>query len=98
MAIAFAPLAFGPSPVIPRWLGWLSIVFFVEQGVETVTVFGTSGFLAPGGTMNIYLGGAIGMAWVIGALVWAVKGAGSPAAWELGLPGRPPATSLEPSG
>lgn len=40
--------------------------------------FGSSGFLAPGGTMNLYLGGAIGMAWVIGVLSWGFRRAGSP--------------------
>jgi hypothetical protein len=56
--------------MVPRWLVWLSVVLFVEQAIETVTVFGESGFIAPGGTMNIYLGGIIGMAWVIGVLYW----------------------------
>ncbi len=79
MAAAFAPLAFGDSRIIPRWLGWLSVLFFVEQAIETVTVFGESGFIAPGGTMNIYLGGVIGMAWVIGVLCWGFQRAGSPA-------------------
>jgi hypothetical protein len=41
-------------------------------------VFGTSGFFAPGGAMNLYLGGIIGMAWVLGVIVWSVKRAGAP--------------------
>jgi hypothetical protein len=77
MAAALVPLAFGASRLIPRWLGWLSVVFFVEQAIETVTVFGESGFIAPGGAMNLYLGGVIGMAWVIGVLCWGVKQARS---------------------
>ncbi len=77
MAAAFVPLAFGAAPTIPRWLGWLSVLFLVEQAVETVTVFGESGFLAPGGAMNLYLGGLIGMAWVIGVISWGFGRAGS---------------------
>ncbi len=80
MAAAVAAVGFGPRPTIPRWLTWLSALFFVEQGIETVTVFGESGFFAPGGAMNLYLGGVIGMAWVIGVLVWGYQrlGAASP--------------------
>jgi hypothetical protein len=70
MAAAIVPLGFGSSRVVPRWLAWLSVVLFVEQAIETITVFGQSGFIAPGGTMNLYLGGVIGMVWVIGVLYW----------------------------
>lgn len=73
MAVPFILLGFGASASIPRWLAWLSVLLFVEQAVETITVFGTTGFLAPGGGMNLYLGGTIGMAWVIGVLVWGYK-------------------------
>lgn len=71
MAAAVAVLGLGASPVIPRWLTWLSAVFFLEQAVETVTVFGHTGFIAPGGTMNVYLGGVIGFAWIAGVVRWA---------------------------
>ena len=56
MAVAFIPLGLGRAPIIPGWLTWLSIAFFVEQAIETITVFGQSGFIAPGGAMNVYLG------------------------------------------
>jgi hypothetical protein len=72
MAAAVAALGFGVSPVIPRWLAWLSVIFFLEQAIETVTVFGQTGFLAPGGAMNVYLGGAIGFLWVAGVVRWAL--------------------------
>ncbi len=71
MAIAFVALGFRASPIIPNWLTWLSILFFLEQAIETITVFGKTGFIAPGGTMNVYLGGAIGFLWVGGVVYWA---------------------------
>jgi len=73
MAAAVAALGFGVIPVIPRWLAWLSAVFCLEQAIETVTVFGRTGFIAPGGTMNVYLGGAIGFLWVAGVVHWALQ-------------------------
>jgi hypothetical protein len=73
MAAAVAALGFGASPIIPRWLTWLSVVFFLEQAIETVTVFGQSGFIAPGGTMNVYLGGLIGFLWIGGVVRWALQ-------------------------
>ena len=72
MAVAVAALGFGVAPIIPRWLTWLSVVFFLEQAVETITVFGHTGFIAPGGTMNVYLGGAIGFLWIAGVVHWAL--------------------------
>jgi hypothetical protein len=73
MAAAVAALGFGESPIIPRWLTWLSAIFLLEQAIETITVFGQTGFIAPGGTMNVYLGGAIGFLWVAGVVRWALQ-------------------------
>lgn len=73
MAAAVTALGFGVSAIIPRWLAWLSAVFFLEQAIETVTVFGQTGFIAPGGTMNVYLGGAIGFVWIAGVVHWALR-------------------------
>ncbi|MEM7226651.1 MAG: hypothetical protein AAF495_27010 [Pseudomonadota bacterium] len=81
MAAAVAALGFTASPIIPRWLTWLSVIFFVEQAIETVTVFGSTGFIAPGGAMNVYLGGAIGFLWVAGVVRWAIQ--------QLDRPGHP---------
>ncbi|MCG6859054.1 MAG: hypothetical protein LJE67_13420 [Salaquimonas sp.] len=72
MAGAFAALGFHKPPVIPPWLVWLSAIFLVEQAIETVTVFGHTGFIAPGGTMNVYLGGILGFLWVGGVVRWAL--------------------------
>ena len=73
MAIAVAALGFGPTRIIPGWLTWLSVIFCLEQAIETITVFGHTGFIAPGGTMNVYLGGLIGFLWVGGVVRWAIK-------------------------
>jgi len=40
---------------IPRWLGVLGFVTFLEQAVETITIFRSSGFTQPGGAMNMQL-------------------------------------------
>jgi len=72
MAVAIAALGLGTAPIVPRWLMWLSIVFFAEQAIETITVFGHTGFIAPGGPMNVYLGGIIGFLWVAGVVRWAM--------------------------
>lgn len=37
---------------LPRWLAALGLVALVEQVVETITVFGHTGFTAPGGPMT----------------------------------------------
>ena len=73
MAAAVGALGFGVSPIIPRWLTWLSAIFFIEQAIETITVFGQTGFIAPGGTMNVYLGGFIGFFWGAGVVRWALQ-------------------------
>jgi len=57
-------LMFGPIALLalqgkaglPKWLGVVTLVAFVEQFVETITIFGRTGFIAPGGPMNLALG------------------------------------------
>jgi apolipoprotein N-acyltransferase len=44
---------------LPRWLGVIGAVAVAEQLVETITIFGRHGFIAPGGPMNIYLGAGL---------------------------------------
>jgi len=73
MAAAVAALGFAATPIVPRWLTWLSVLFGLEQAVETITVFGQTGFLAPGGAMNVYLGGVLGFLWVAGVVRWALQ-------------------------
>lgn len=41
---------------LPAWLGYVGIAVIAEQLIETITIFGTTGFTAPGGAMNMQLG------------------------------------------
>lgn len=61
-AVAHAALRSG---VLPRWLGWLSAVFVVEQVAEMATIYGTAGFTAPGGAWNNVVGASLLMIWVL---------------------------------
>jgi len=56
---------------LPRWIGLLGAVAFVEQAVETITIFGSSGFTEPGGAMNLELGAGLVWAWLVGFAIWA---------------------------
>ncbi len=44
---------------IPRWLGALGLIAFGEQAIETLTIFGSTGFTQPGGAMNMQLGAGL---------------------------------------
>lgn len=68
---AVTVLGFGERPAIPGWLMILGVVTFLEQAIETITVFGTHGFIAPGGAMNVHLGAGLTFIWLIGLVVWA---------------------------
>jgi len=57
---------------LPRWLAYVSAVFALEQAIETITIFGKSGFIAPGGDMNFQLGAGLFFVWLI-ALGFAVS-------------------------
>ena len=70
---AVTVLGLRAEPLIPRWLTVLGAVVFVEQAVETITVFGTDGFTAPGGDMNVVLGAGLTVVWLIGLVVWAAR-------------------------
>jgi len=65
MAGALA-LAVFQAHVLPTWFGWLSAVFAVEQLAEVATVYGDSGFGAPGGDWNNVVGAALLAIWVLG--------------------------------
>jgi hypothetical protein len=55
---------------IPRWLGVLGLVAFLEQAVETITIFGSSGFTQPGGAMNMQLGATLTLGWLVAFGLW----------------------------
>ena len=55
---------------LPSWLGLLGAIAVVEQTIETITIFGSTGFAQPGGPMNFQLGAGLVMAWMIGFGVW----------------------------
>jgi hypothetical protein len=59
MLTPVAIAALGPERRLPRWLGYLAAVAVVEQLVETLTIFGKRGFMAPGGPMNLFLGAGL---------------------------------------
>ena len=61
---AVTVLGLRATPVIPRWLTILGVIAFLEQAIETITVFGTSGFTAPGGDMNLRLGALVTLVWI----------------------------------
>jgi hypothetical protein len=56
---------------LPRWLGVVGLVACAEQLVETITIFGSSGFTEPGGAMNLQLGAALVGIWLVAFAVWA---------------------------
>jgi hypothetical protein len=59
MLVSVVILGFRGYPGIPTWLAVLSLVTVVEQAIETVTIFGSKGFTAPGGPMNLQLGAGL---------------------------------------
>jgi hypothetical protein len=70
---AVTSLGFSDQPLIPGWLKWLGVVAFLEQAAETVTVYGTHGFIEPGGDMNLLLGAGLTFLWLIGLITWGAK-------------------------
>jgi hypothetical protein len=55
---------------LPFWLGVLGAVAFAEQAIETITIFGSTGFTEPGSTMNLQLGAGLTAAWMLDFAVW----------------------------
>jgi len=55
---------------LPVWLGLLGLAAFVEQSIETITIFGSTGFTQPGGAMNLQLGAGLTLAWLLSFGFW----------------------------
>jgi hypothetical protein len=55
---------------LPMWLGVLGAVAFIEQSIETITIFGSTGFTQPGGAMNLQLGAGLTLGWIIAFGLW----------------------------
>jgi hypothetical protein len=64
-------LALSGRAGLPRWLGVYGVVAIAEQAAETITIFGTSGFTEPGGPMNLQLGAALVILWMLAFGLWA---------------------------
>jgi hypothetical protein len=59
MMLPIALLSFQRRAGLAPWLGVITGIAIVEQVIETVTIFGHHGFIAPGGPMNLYLGAGL---------------------------------------
>jgi apolipoprotein N-acyltransferase len=59
MLAPVAILALRGEAGLPRWLGAITAIALTEQLVETITIFGRHGFIAPGGAMNVDLGAGL---------------------------------------
>jgi hypothetical protein len=65
MIVPVGIAAFRGDGGLPRWLAWVTAVFVAEQSIETITIFGRRGFIAPGGPMNFTLGAGLYLVWVL---------------------------------
>src|SRR6185369_2443905 len=70
MMLPVTMLALGNKETIPRWIGILGAVCIVEQAIETITIFGMTGFTEPGGAMNLRLGAGLVIAWMLSFGLW----------------------------
>jgi hypothetical protein len=51
-------------------VGLLGVVTFADQAMETVTIFGSTGFTEPGGAMNVHLGAWLTLGWMLAFGLW----------------------------
>jgi hypothetical protein len=67
MIVPIGLAAWHTTAGLPRWLAWLTAVFALEQAAETMTIFSTRGFSAPGGAWNFGVGAVLFLVWVLAA-------------------------------
>ena len=63
-------LALRSQAGLPRWLGAWGLIAVVEQAIETITVFGSTGFTQPNGAMNFQLGASLTLGWLLAFGIW----------------------------
>jgi hypothetical protein len=79
MLAPVAILGLGRAAGVPLWLGVLTSVAVFEQVIETITIFGRRGFIAPGGPMNLYVGALLTLVALVGIGVALSRPATTPA-------------------
>ena len=57
----------------PQWLGLLGVIVITEQAPEMITIFGSTGFIAPGGAMNLHLGAGLFTIWLTAFIVCSAR-------------------------
>ena len=65
MAVPVGIAAWRGTNGLPAWLAWVSGILVVEQVVESFTVFGRRGVFAPGGVLNLDVGPALFLIWIV---------------------------------
>ena len=70
MMAPVALLALQRRAGLPWWLGAWGAVAVAEQAVETITIFGSTGFTQPGGAMNWQLGAGLTLGWMLAFAFW----------------------------
>jgi hypothetical protein len=70
MMVPVVWLALRGEAALPYWPGLLGALAFAEQAIETITIFGATGFTQPGGSMNLQLGAGLTVAWILSFGVW----------------------------
>ncbi len=63
-------LALNSRAGLPRWIGVWGLIAVVEQALETITIFGSTGFTQPNGAMNFQLGAGLTIGWLVAFGIW----------------------------